>query len=144
MLAPPTLFVLLLLTAVPAVASGQVTQERDTLTPVPSARVAPEPRQQRSLGSRVLRGAGIGALAGAGAGIVVGAAIHDGYSCSDGGFCFGPGAGAIVGTVGGAVVGSLVALVSSGSGDRPDRSGVSVLTAQGPAGSFRIGVAMSR
>ena len=110
-------------------------------TPIGDA--SPGAPARRSLGASVAHGALIGAAIGAGAGLLVGAALHDGYSCSDGGFCVTAVGGAIIGAGAGAIVGSIVGLVSATaepSGVREAR----MIAAPGPGGTMRVGVSLIR
>lgn len=69
----------------------------------------------RSAGANFLRSTMFGTLIGGGLGLLVGAAAHDGYSCSDGGFCISAGGGALAGGMVGAGVGSIIGLMYGSS-----------------------------
>ncbi len=66
----------------------------------------------RSLGGNVLRGTWIGGAIVGGVGLIAGAALHNGYECSDGGFCVSAVDGLVVGGVLGMAGGALVGLMS--------------------------------
>jgi len=113
---------------------------------IPRARITRlDVRTTRSVGGNVLHGAGMGALIGGAAGLIAGAALHDEYSCYDGGFCVSAGAGALSGAVVGAVLGSVVGLMS-GTGEHWQRGRTSAGITVSPSrhGGLLVGISMRR
>lgn len=118
----------------------------DGLDTIPMARVRRvDVRAKQSIGASVLHGTWLGAVIGGGAGLIAGAAFHDGYSCSDGGFCVSAGAGAVTGGVLGAAVGSIVGLIS-GTGEHWQRGATrpEVTVIPGRHGALLIGLSLRR
>ena len=123
-----------------------VLDRADRIDSIPLARIRRvDVRTTRSVGANVLHGAGIGALIGGAAGLLAGAALHDGYSCYDGGFCVDAGAGAVTGGLVGALVGSVAGLMS-GSGEHWRRGQTSARVSAGPGrnGALLIGMSIRR
>lgn len=98
----------------------------------------------RSLGGNVLRGSWIGGAIVGGVGLIVGAALHDGYSCYDGGFCVSAGDGAVIGGVLGMAGGAVIGLMS-GSTTRWQHGQPVVRVTMAPArdGAVMVGLSIS-
>ena len=113
-------------------------------SPIPDA--APAPAPHRSLGSSVLRGTVIGGFVGIAAGALVGAAFHDGYSCSDGGFCMTAGGGAVLGAGVGMVAGAIGGLIfhhpAASAADAVSPEGM--LAGPGSDGTVLVGISLRR
>jgi hypothetical protein len=119
----------------------------DGLDTIPDSRVRRIDLQTgtRSAGANFLRGALLGTAIGGGLGLVLGAAAHDGYSCSDGGFCVTAGEAAVGGGMLGAAVGSLIGLMYGTSEQWQLGETLSGIRAtRGRDGSLRLGISIMR
>jgi len=117
---------------------------RDT---IPASRIRRIDRQTttRSAGTNFLRGMTFGAAIGGGLGLVLGAAAHDGYSCSDGGFCMTAAGGGLLGGMLGTAVGSIIGLMYGPSEHWQLGETLSgIRAAPGQDGSVSVGISIMR
>jgi len=78
-------------------------------------------------------------------GLLLGAAAHDGYSCSDGGFCMTAAGGGLLGGMLGTAVGSIIGLMYGPSEHWQLGETLSgIRAAPGQDGSVRVGISIMR